>query len=627
MSISEADQAKYARSLMNQSLPSKPATPGHPTDGKQQLQAAMELHRKGAWSEAKLLYEGILENQPDNFDALQLLGVLASQTKNYEASVALIAKAIAINPGQATVHANLGFALKSLGRYAESVDSYLNAIKLKPDLADAHLHCGLAYLGLGQPLQAIDSFDQVIALRIADAQAYCNRGVALAKLGRFEEAIASYQTAISFKPDFAEAHFNWGNALQSLRRYAMAIATYDQAIALRADYADAYTNRGNALKELDRFTEAIESYASAIAAKPDHIEAHMNQGVAHYECLEIEKALACYDRSLQIQADYAEAQWNKALALLLSGDLENGLQLHESRWRRSTFTSKRRDFKQPLWLGDASLQGKTILLHAEQGLGDTIQFCRYCEAVQALGATVLLEVQAPLVGLLASLRGVSRLIRQGDPLPDFDFHCPLMSLPLAMKTRIDSIPAAARYLYCQPDKREVWKLKLGTSNTLRIGLAWSGSQQHKNDKNRSIELTELMSHLPTDYTYISLQKEIRRKDKDTLEEFNIDHFGEEIDGFSDTAALCDLMDLVISVDTSVAHLASALGKSVFLLLPVVPDWRWMLNSSDSPWYSSMRIYRQIETKQWRDVFAQMVKDIERNNHPGVTSNREQQTAH
>ena len=605
--MSEADHVKQAQSLMNQILPRKPAANGHPPDGKQQLQAALELHRKGAWSEAKLLYEGILDSQPDNFDALQLLGVLASQTKNYEASAALIAKAIAINPSQATVHSNLGFALKSLGRYAESVDSYLNAIKLKPDFADAHMHCGLAYLGLGQPLQAIDSFDQAIALRIGDAQAYCNRGVALAKLGRFEEAIASYQMALSFKPDFPEAYFNWGNALKLERRYAMAIATYDQAIALRADHADAYTNRGNALKELDRFTEAIESYASAIAAKPDHVEAHMNQGVAHYECLEIEKALACYDRSLQIQADYAEAQWNKALALLLSGDLENGFQLHESRWRRSTFTSKRRDFKQPLWLGDASLQGKTILLHAEQGLGDTIQFCRYCEAVQALGATVLLEVQAPLVGLLASLRGVSRLIRQGDPLPDFDFHCPLMSLPLALKTRPGSIPSDVRYLASEPDKQARWKLKLCNRNKPIVGIVWSGSEQHKNDENRSIGLAELMRHMPSDYTYVSLQKEIRDSDKAALEKFNIEHFEDEIEDFSDTAAMCDLMDFVISVDTSVAHLSGALGKSVCLLLPFVPDWRWLLDRDDSPWYESIKLYRQGKEMRWEPVLKRVAK--------------------
>lgn len=570
------------------------------------MQKALELHRNSAWAQAKQIYEGILESQPDNFDALQLLGVLASQTKNYEASVALIAKAIAINPGQATVHSNLGFALKSLGRYAESIDSYLNAIRLKPDFADAHLHCGLAYLAMGQPLQAVASFDQAIALRFDDAQAYCNRGVALAKLGRFDEAIASYQTALGFKSDFAEAHFNWGNALQSQRRYAMAIAAYNQAIAIRAEYADAFTNRGNALKELDRFTEAIASYASAIAVKPDHIEAHMNQGVAHYECLEIEKALACYDRSLQIQADYAEAQWNKALALLLSGDYENGFRLHEWRWRRSTFTSKRRDFKQPLWLGDASLQGKTILLHAEQGLGDTIQFCRYCEAVQALGATVLLEVQAPLVGLLASLPGVSRLIRQGEPLPDFDFHCPLMSLPLAMKTRLDSIPASPHYLVSDPVKRAAWQLRLGETKRPRIGLAWSGSELHKNDKNRSIELAELMVRLPHEYTYVSLQKEIRESADLVSRECNIIHFEGAIDDFSDTAALCDLMDLVISVDTSVAHLAGALGKPTCLLLPYVPDWRWLLERRDSPWYPSMSVHRQNSTRKW-DIHSYLIE--------------------
>ena len=584
---------------MNQALPRIPPDLRSSPDLKEQLQKALELHRKRAWSDAKELYERILEAQPENYDALQLLGVLASETKNYEASVALIAKAIAINPGQATVHSNLGFALKALGRFAESVQSYLNAIQLKPDFADAHLHCGLAYMGMDQPLQAIASFDQVIALRFDDAQSYCNRGVALAKLGRFDEAIASYQTALSFKPDFAEAHFNWGNALQSLRRFEEAIATYDQAITLRADYADAYTNRGNGFKELDRHQEAVASYASAIACKPGNFEAYLNQGAAYYECLEIKKALACYDQSLQIHPDYAEAHWNKALALLLSGDLETGFKLHEWRWRRSTFTSKRRDFTQALWLGSESLEGKTILLHAEQGLGDTIQFCRYCVIVQALGATVLLEVQAPLIRLLSSLSGVSRLIRQGDSLPEFDFHCPLMSLPLALKTRTDSIPSAERYLASEPDKRVSWKLKLGNRNKSRVGIAWSGSEQHKNDKNRSIALAELMRHMPPEYTYVSLQKEIRDGDKAALNEFNIEHFEEEIGDFSDTAALCDLMDLVISVDTSVAHLSGALGKPVCLLLPFVPDWRWLMERQDNPWYPSMKIYRQDSTRQWK----------------------------
>jgi tetratricopeptide (TPR) repeat protein len=594
---------------MNQALPRIPPDLRSSPDLKEQLQKALELHRKRAWSDAKELYERILEAQPDNYDALQLLGVLASETKNYEASVALIAKAIAINPGQATAHSNLGFALKALGRFAESVQSYLNAIQLKPDFADAHLHCGLAYMGMNQQVQAIASFDRVIALRAGDAQAYCNRGVALAKLGHFEEAIAAYQAAISFKPYFPEAYFNWGNALQSLRRHEMAIAAYDQAIAIRADYADAYTNRGNALKELDRHQEAIASYASSILCKPANAQAYLNQGVAYFECLEMEKALACYDAANQMQADYAEAYWNKALALLLSGDLENGFKLHEWRWRRSTFTSKRRDFKPPLWLGEESLQGKTILLHAEQGLGDTIQFCRYCEAVQALGATVLLEVQAPLVGLLASLGGVSRLIKHGDPLPEFDFHCPLMSLPLALKTRLDSIPAAARYLHPNAVKAETWKTRLGGGKRMRIGLAWSGSQIHRNDKKRSIPLTHFIDSLPTGFEYFCLQKEIRTEDTLVLKNSNIMRFESELQDFSDTAALCDLMDLIITVDTSVAHLAGAMGKKVWLLVPKIPDWRWMLQRDDSPWYPSMRILRLEINGHWTSLLKFCGKEI------------------
>ncbi|NDH68247.1 MAG: tetratricopeptide repeat protein, partial [Gammaproteobacteria bacterium] len=486
----------------------------------------------------------------------------------------------------------------------------LNALHINPDFAEAHLHCGLAYMGMDQQVQAIRSFDRVIALRSNDALAYCNRGVAMAKIGRFEDAISDYKTAALFKSDFPEVYFNWGNALQSLRSYEMAITAYDQAIAIRFDYADAYTNRGNAYKELDRHHEAIASYASAIENKPDNVEAYLNLGVTHYECLELEKAQACYDKVIQMQPDYAEAYWNKALALLLSGDLENGFKLHEWRWKRSTFSSKRRNFKQALWLGTEPLHGKTILLHAEQGLGDTIQFCRYCEAVQALGATVLLEVQAPLVGLLSSLQGVSRLIAQGDPLPDFDFHCPLMSLPLAFKTRLDSIPASPHYLCSQPDKRALWELKLGTRKSRRIGLAWSGSEIHKNDKNRSIELAELMRQLPAGHSYVSLQKEVREKDKAALEEFNIAHFEDAIDDFSDTAALCDGMDLVISVDTSVAHLAGALGKPVLLLLPFVSDWRWMLESVYSPWYPTMRILRQKSTKIWPISDSVVAKNME-----------------
>lgn len=570
---------------------STPNDNNHLADWQQHLQEAVELHRNGALGDAQQLYKRVLARQPDNYDALQLLGLLASQTNNFEAAVALIGKAISINPNHANAHFNMGYALRALGRYPEAVQSYIQSQKLNPDSADAYLQCGLAYIGMNHLVQAIACMDRAIQLCPNDALAYFNRGVALARLGHFDAAIDAYEIATTCHSDFPEAYFNWGNALQSLKRYELAVAAYDKAIAIRQNFADAFTNRGNALKSLDRHQEAIGSYAAAIECKSDNVEAWLNMGVAHYESLDIDKAVVCYDRALEINSQYEEAHWNKALALLLNGDLENGFKLHEWRWKRRTFSSKHRDFKQPLWLGDESLQGKIILLHAEQGLGDTIQFCRYCEEVQRMGATVLLEVQAPLVGLLSSLRGVSRLISQGDIVPDFDFHCPLMSLPLAFKTRLDTVPASHHYLSSESDKRAAWKLKLAAINYPKVGLAWSGSDKHKNDKNRSIELAALMEELPPHYAYVSLQKEIRQSDLVALEKYNISHFEDAIEDFSDTAALCDLMDFVISVDTSVAHLAGALGKPVHLLLPEVPDWRWMLAREETPWYPSMKIYR------------------------------------
>lgn len=380
-------------------------------------------------------------------------------------------------------------------------------------------------------------------------------------------------------------------------------------IALRIDDASAHCNRGVALAKLGLLDEAIAAYQAALSFKPDFPEAYFNWGNALQLLSSYEMALAAYDQAIAIRADYAQAHWNKSMALLLRGELENGFKLFEWRWRCSAFTSKQRNFKQALWLGAESLQGKTILLHAEQGMGDTIQFCRYCEAVHALGAIVLLEVQAPLVGLLASLRGVSRLIKRGDPLPEFDFHCPLMSLPLALKTGLDSIPAAPHYLRADSAKVALWKNRLGEKTIKRVGLVWSGSQIHRNDKTRSIPLANFIGSLPPGFEYISLQKENRTEDGPVLMNSNIKTFESELHDFSDTAALCDLMDLIISVDTSVAHLAGALGKRVFLFLPHIPDWRWMLQRDHSPWYPSMRIFRLNQNESWSSLLRTCANEI------------------
>jgi len=427
---------------------------------------------------------------------------------------------------------------------------------------------------------------------------------------RFEEAVESFDCAIAIKRDYIEAHTNRGNALKELHRLEAAVMSYDHAISIDPECAEAHSNRGVALKELRQIDAALASYARAIAIKPDYADAYFNRGSALMELRQLDAAIASYDSAIAIKPDYADAHWNKSLTLLLDGDFSNGLPLYEWRWNRETFTSPKRDFLQPLWLGQEALGGKTVLLHSEQGLGDTLQFCRYASLVANLGARVILEVEKPLAELLRNVAGASELVLKGSELPAFDFHCPLLSLPLAFKTDLGSIPASTNYLSADPTKTAQWAVRLGNKTRPRVGLVWSGSTTHTNDRNRSILLADWLHQLPSGYQYVSLQKEVRDIDEIAISsQTDLLHFEDEINNFTDTAALCSLMDLVVSVDTSVAHLSGALGKPTWVLLPFTPDWRWLLDRDDSPWYPSMKLYRQATAGDWDGVLTKMKSDL------------------
>jgi hypothetical protein len=391
------------------------------------------------------------------------------------------------------------------------------------------------------------------------------------------------------------------------------VASYQNAIALNTEFAGAFSNRGNVLKKLGRLYEALESFDKALTIKPDYAEAYSNRGLALQEFKRLEEAVASYDKAIVIKPDFSEAHWNKSVTLLLIGDFEQGLKLYEWRWKNEALALPKRNFPQPLWLGVENIAGKTILLHAEQGLGDTIQFCRYAKMVKDLGARVVLEVPPALSGLLNGLHGVDTLVQTGQALPDFDYHCPLMSLPLAFKTELLTIPSPSPYLCADGSKLEQWSAKLGERKKPRVGLVWSGSTIHKNDHNRSLKLEELLAYLPKDYEYVSLQKEVRQVDAELLAGsdlgVSIRHYGQELKDFSDTAALCALMDIVISVDTSVAHLAGAIGMPTWVLLPYVPDWRWLLDRDDSPWYPSVKLFRQSEDGRWDSVLQRVFQQL------------------
>jgi tetratricopeptide (TPR) repeat protein len=573
-------------------------------------------------------------------------GLALNDLEQSDAALANFDKAIAIQPDHAEAYNNRGNVLKGLKQLEAAVQSYDQAIALKPDYAEAYNNRGNALKDLRQLAAAVRSYDQAIALKPDYAEAYCNRGNALKELRQFKAAVMSYDQAVDIKPDYAQAYFNRGVALQDINQFAAAIASYDRAIVINPDYVEAYANRGVALQDSGQFEAAVASYDRAILIKPDCVEAYCNRGIALRELSRLDDALENYDRAIALKPDYAEAYGNRgnvlkdlkqfeaavdnyeravtirpeyasahlgySLTLLSMGDFRRGWEEYEWRWKSEKLHSKtdKRNFSKPLWLGVEPLQGKTILLYAEQGLGDTLQFCRYAKLVSNLGARVVLEVQPTLLDLLATLDGPAQVLAKGSALPAFDYQCPLFSLPLAFKTDLASIPSARSYIKVNPGKLAQWHIRLGEKHKLRIGVVWSGNAQHKNDRNRSLALIDLAKLLSVDYELISLQKEVRVQDEDVLRAHpGIRHFGDELKDFADTAALCELMDVVISVDTSVAHLAAALGKPVWILLPFVPDWRWLLDRQDSPWYPSAKLYRQQKIGDWGDVIERVKADL------------------
>jgi lipoprotein NlpI len=464
---------------------------------------------------------------------------------------------------------------------------------------------GLIALNAGNPRRAIEMMTKVIQVDPRNAAAFCNRAAAHQQLAESDRALEDYDRAIAAQGDFAEAYFGRAMLLRRLRSFDAALDSYDRAIALRPDYLEAHINRGNVCRDLQRWDAALASYDRAIRIDSRCAEAHALRGNIYNELNRLDEAMANYDQAIAIKADYVDAYCSRAVAQLLAGDFENGWVNYE--WRRRRHAA----LPQALWLGKEPLAGKSILLHGEQGFGDTLQFCRYATLVAELGASVVLQVQETLLGLMAGLRGVSQVIAKGAPLPEVDFQCPLLSLPLAFKTRLASIPAEAKYLHADERKRAHWQARLGARNRLRIGLAWAGSTMHTNN-NRAVPLCEAIGILPRDADYVVLQKEILPADRDLVQaQLKGSVFTDELVDFSETAALCECMDLIISIDTSVAHLGGALGLPSWILLPFNPDWRWLLGRDDSPWYPSARLYRQPELNDWRTPLAKLRGDLDK----------------
>ena len=536
-----------------------------------------------------MLYEEILKSHPGHSEALHQLGIIAGRGRNFEKTVELIGRAIDADPGNAAAHNDRGVAFKELKQWDAALASYERAIALRPDYAEAHN----------------------------------NRGNVCRELGQWDLALSSYDRAIALKPQYAEAHNNRGVVLNDLHDWSAALASFDRAIAAKPQYANACCNRGVTLERLGRPQEALADYDRAIAIDENFVQAYVNRGNLLREFQQVDAALANCNRAIAIRSDHAQAHVNKAMALLLAGDWPAGWIEYEWRWKdqRSALIKDRRGFEQPLWLGKESLAGKTVLLHSEQGLGDTLQFCRYVEPVADLGARVILQVQPPVVKVLEGLQRVANVMAAGEPLPAFDYWCPLLSLPLVFGTTVETIPARVPYLRSRPEKRLFWTEKLGAKTKPRVGLVWSGGFRANQpelwalNNRRNIPLAKFASLKHPDIEFYSLQKGQPAQSElaDLLAHGwsgpHLIDWTHLLEDFSDTAALIEQMDLVISVDTSTAHLTGALGKPVWILNRFDSCWRWLRERSDSPWYPSARLYRQERYGDWEGVLQRVAHDL------------------
>ena len=609
-----------------------------------QIQKALTLLQAGKLNEAKAEYKKLLKFYPKHPHILSGLGSIELQQGNIESgvqwleqSLALDAnqttalstlgiaycklsrlaealescgRAIALNPNYAEAHANKANALKSLKRYDEAIESYKTAISLKPNEADNYFSLGSVHRLLKQNNQAVTVLQQGLAINPYDVLAQIICADALQELGQFEDAARWYSSASGLDSTNMDIFLGRGVAYLSLKNFEAAREDFEHVVKSNPRSYKGYLNLGVALQKLGRFEEALHANQLAIDLNSTSLDAYCNRGLLLVEMRRLDEAAYFYDKAIELGPESNEASWNKSLLKLLVGEFAEGWALYESRWN-TILKDYKRSYSQPLWLGKQSIAGKTLFIYPEQGFGDFIQFCRYVTLAEAAGAKVILEVPKALTTLISGLNGNFKIVQAGSKLPDFDFYCPIMSLPFAFKTALESIPTSDAYLYVDKNRLKAWQERLGEKTKARVGLVWSGAAGHANDHLRSLPLEMLKPLFSQPIEFHVLQKEIKKSDSDALLAYpQVKTHQDTLTDFSETAALIESMDLVITVDTSVAHLAAAMGKQCWILLAYSPDFRWMLNRTDSPWYPTVTLFRQSDFNEWVNVISQLSTRLE-----------------
>lgn len=605
------------------------------------LQQAMRLLQAGRSDDAERMLANLMQQFPDDGDVLALLGLAFAQRNENQRADELLAKALSLNPGNLTARLNHAKVLTRLERWPDVATATTAILSQRPDHAEARRLRGQAFAELKRGAEAladldtvvtdniaalmmraklryaadragdaVADYDRVIALVPAHWEALNNRGIALEALQRYGDALSSYERALALNPANTSVLYNRAASLLTLQRHQEALPLFEHLIAIEPANVDNWTGHGAALASLLNLDEAITSFGKALALDPYSVRALTSRGTVLAAQGRAAEALADYRRALSLDPDNATAHANLAFALLADGNLDEGFAEYE--WRRKDgpihLTSRR--FDKPEWQGE-DIAGRTLLLHPEQGLGDILQFARFVPTLTARGARVILEVPRTLDALMRTLPGGATILQTGSALPQYDLHAPLMSLVHKLKLTLDAIPSTVPYLHAPDDRRAQWRTRLASLTHPRIGLCWSGNPEHRNDRARSIPLVDFarIAHVNT-AAFVSLQRDVRETDKAPFAALkNLTNFMPEVADFADTAALIAELDLVICVDTSVAHLAGALGKPVWILIATSADWRWLKGRDDSPWYPTARLFRQTSHGDWNEVIDRVRAEL------------------
>ncbi|MFM0729225.1 tetratricopeptide repeat protein [Paraburkholderia sediminicola] len=607
---------------------------------------AFAAHRDGRLDDAERGYRATLDGNPVHVDALHLLGVLRHQQGQHAEAAELVRRAVNLRPEDAALQLNLGNALKALGKIDDAIEQFRNALTLAPSFPMAHYNLGNAYASVGRHEDAADAFERSLRLQPNDASSHNNLGNALHALGRHTDAIASFQRALELRPGhagalnnmgmslnaldradeaipcfqaalaaeprFVAAHFNLANTLDATGHHEEAVASFQAAFALQPNLPPTIFGLGNALAAMGRHAQALPYLERAVGLDPQFALAWLSLGTAHQALNAHAAAVRAFDQALRLRPDLASAHLNRALAWLALRDFARGLPEYE--WRMQ-ITAQPVIQTLPRWHGEP-IEQRTLLVHAEQGFGDTLQFVRFVPLAAQRAARVVLEVQPQLLPLLAPAAQAWRvtLIAQGAPRPAADLQCPLLSLPLALGTTYDTIPARTPYLSAPPAYGRKWRGSLGGHAKRKIGIAWSGRIQQ--NETRSMPLAALAPLFALEgIDWIVLQPELSAEEHAALDAHpraaSIHRMGKRIGDFADTAAIIERLDAVVSIDTSIAHLAGALKKPLWLMLPFAADWRWFVGETRSPWYPGVTLLRQPQPGAWGDVVEAVANELRR----------------